>query len=183
LKSRRPRPRRRGRRSFAATALAGALAAGAVALPAAGGGSAAHDAAPLDAAIAQRYERVTVAGGELERAGVPVPAGPLGAARGKDRDGGRLRLSYYVGVDFQEVPPGGAQLFEIRCPTKGEQPLAGGTFAPVPGVVTVSSSRVNPDPEFPTRPRAWYQAVVNIMGTTLRWKPFVTCGTAKGIIR
>jgi hypothetical protein len=183
LKSRRPRPRRRGRRSFAAAALAGALAAGALALPGAGGGSSADDGAPLAAAIGQRYERVTLAGGELERAGAPDPAGFANAARATDRGDRRLRLSYYVGVDFQEVPPGGAQLFEIRCPTKGEQPLAGGIFAPVPGVVTVSSSRINPDPDFPTRPRAWYQAVVNIMGTTLRWKPFVTCGTAKGIIR
>ena len=39
--------------------------------------------------------------------------------------------------------------------------------------VTISESHVA---------RAWYEAVVNIMSTPLRWKPFVTCGTAKAVI-
>jgi hypothetical protein len=158
------------------------LIAGALGLPALGGGTGLERAAAPATATAQRFERVTLADDELE----PVSgrgARGAGALRAKDRTRTRLRLSYYVGVDFQEVEPGGAQLFEIRCPEEGEQPLAGGTFAPVPGVVTVSSSRVNPQPGSATRPRAWYEGVVNIMSTTLRWRPFVTCGKAKGIIR
>ncbi len=155
------------------------LAAAALAAAEVVGGSEPQPGVPLAAATAGGYERVTLAGDDLEPASAQRVSGS--ARAGKDEEPG-LDLSYYVGVDYQEVEPGGAQLFEIRCPTKGEQPLAGGTFAPVAGLVSVSSSRVNPSPDFPTRPRAWYEAVVNIMSTPLRWKPFVTCGTAKGII-
>jgi hypothetical protein len=157
-----------------------ALAAAALTAAETVGGSRAQGPEPVARATAPGYERVVVGAQELE-------AVDFGLAPGADRASGDnpkgLELSYYVGVDFQEVEPGGAQLFEIRCPTKGEQPMSGGTFAPVAGLVTASSSRVNPSTEFPTRPRAWYEAVVNIMSTPLRWKPFVTCGTAKGIIR
>jgi hypothetical protein len=149
-----------------------ALGAAALTLPAAVGGSKADQTTTLAAATAGGFERVVVRGGDLE---------PVGTPRAGSRAKG-LKLAYYIGVDFQEVAPGEAQLFEIRCPTKGEQPITGGTFAPVAGLISVSSSRVNPSTEFPTRPRAWYEAVVNVMSTPLRWKPFVTCGTAKGVI-
>jgi hypothetical protein len=158
-----------------------ALAAAALALPAVVGGSGPEAAPTLAPATAGSYERVTIGGDELEPATIPQE-GVAGSARAGSGEKKGLRLSYYVGVDFQEVEPGGAQLFEIRCPVKGEQPIAGGTFAPVAGLISVSSSRVNPSNSFPTRPRAWDQAVVNIMSTPLRWKPFVTCGTAKGIV-
>ena len=158
-----------------------AIALAAAALAAAEGvvGSEPRPATPLAQAAAGGYERVTIAGDDLEPAGARALGGGSRAANEEEA----LGLSYYVGVDFQEVEPGGAQLFEIRCPTKGEQPIAGGTFAPVAGLLTVSSSRVNPSTAFPTRPRAWYEAVVNIMSTPLRWKPFVTCGTAKGVVK
>jgi hypothetical protein len=159
--------------------LAVGLAAAALAAAEAVGGSEPQPGVPLAAATTGGYERVMLAGDDLEPASAErVSGSPRGA---KVEDPG-VELSYYIGVDYQEVEPGGAQLFEIRCPTKGEQPIGGGTFAPVAGLVSVSSSRVNPSPDFPTRPRAWYEAVVNIMSTPLRWKPFVTCGTAKGII-
>ena len=190
MSSRRPRPPRRGRlfslAGSGAVLVAAGLAAGALAVPGAGGGSAPADGAPLAAFPADRYEAFALAGEDLEPAGDPSAAGAsrdAATARAKHPKRASLKLSYYVGVDFQEVEPGGAQLFEIRCPEKGEQPLAGGTFAPVPGVAVVSSSRLNPQPGSVTRPRAWYLGVVNIMSTSLRWKPFVTCGTAKGIIR
>jgi hypothetical protein len=144
------------------------------------GGSEPQAGVPLAAATAGGYEHISLGRDDLEPAGARI-AGSARGAREDEREPA-LELAYYIGVDFQDVEPGGAQLFEIRCPTKGEQPLAGGTFAPVAGLVLVSSSRVNPSPTFPTRPRAWYAAVVNIMSTPLRWKPFVTCGTAKGII-
>lgn len=160
--------------------LAIGLAAAALAAAEAVAGSEPQSGTPVAAATAGGYERITLAGDDLEPAGAPRLSG---ASRAANEHDSALDLSYYIGVDYQEVEPGGAQLFEIRCPTKGEQPLAGGTFAPVAGLVSVSSSRVNPSPDFPTRPRAWYEAVVNIMSTPLRWKPFVTCGTAKGIIR
>jgi hypothetical protein len=157
------------------------LAAAALAAAEVVAGSEPQAGVPLAAATAGGYERVTLAGDDLERAGAPLLSGT--ARRAANKQGSALELSYYIGVDYQEVEPGGAQLFEIRCPTKGEQPLGGGTFAPVAGLVTVNSSRVNPSTDFPTRTRAWYEAVVNVMSTPLRWKPFVTCGTAKGIIR
>jgi len=153
--------------------LAAALAAAEVV-----GGSEPRAGVPQAGVTAADYERITLAGDDLEPTGARIAGS---ARRAKEQEPG-LDLSYYVGVDFQEVGPGGAQLFEIRCPTKGEQPLAGGSFAPVAGLVSVSSSRMNPSPDFPTRPRAWYEAVVNIMSTPLRWKPFVTCANAKGII-
>jgi hypothetical protein len=158
--------------------LAVGLAAAALAAAEAVGGSEPRAGVPLAVATVGGYQHITLAGDDLERAGAPI----AGSARGAKEENPALDLSYYVGVDYQEVEPGGAQLFEIRCPTRGEQPLGGGTFAPVAGLVSVSSSRMNPSPDFPTRPRAWYEAVVNIMSTPLRWKPFVTCGTAKGII-
>ena len=162
--------------ALAAVALAAAALTAADAL----GGSGPQGPEPVAPAIAAGYERVVVGARDLE----PVNPGiAAGARRASDDRPEGLELSYYVGVDFQEVEPGGAQLFEIRCPDRGEQPIAGGTFSPVGGLIAVSSSRVNPSTEFPTRPRAWYEAVVNIMSTPLRWKPFVTCATAKGIIR
>ena len=157
-----------------------ALAAAALIAAETVGGSGPQGAEPVAPAIAAGYERVVVGAQELEPVDPGIVAGE-GRASGDKPQG--LELSYYVGVDFQEVEPGGAQLFEIRCPDRGEQTIAGGTFSPVGGLIAVSSSRVNPSTEFPTRPRAWYEAVVNIMSTPLRWKPFVTCGTAKGIIR
>jgi hypothetical protein len=159
------------------------LAAAAIAAAEAVAGPAPPREIPVAAATATAYEREVIGASELERveAGSAPGAGRAAGAAGAKEHG--LELSYYIGVDFEEVEPGGAQLFEIRCPTRGEQPLAGGTFAPTAGLVTVSSSRVNPSTEFPTRPRAWYDAVVNIMSTPLRWKPFVTCAPAKGIIR
>lgn len=158
------------------------LAAAALAAAEAVAGAAPQPEVPVAPATAAGYEREVVRAGELERVRTGDLPGAGRAARAGDEQQ-RLRLSYYIGVDFEEVEPGGAQLFEIRCPTRGEQPLAGGTFAPTGGLVTVSSSRINPSTEFPTRPRAWYEAVVNIMSTPLRWKPFVTCAPAKGIIR
>ena len=165
------------RRQVVALAAIG-LAAAALAAAEAVAGSAPAAGVPVAAATAGEYQRTVLRGADLEPAG-----GAPGAARADRDEAGNLDLSYYIGVDFQEVKPGEAQLFEIRCPTKGEQPVAGGTFAPVAGLITVSSSRVNPLPASPTRSRAWYEAVVNIMSTPLRWKPFVTCGTAKGVIR
>jgi hypothetical protein len=156
--------------------LAAALAAAEVV-----GGSEPLAGVPQAGVTAADYERIALAGDDLEPTGARI-AGSAKGAKGAKEQKPDLDLSYYVGVDFQEVEPGGAQLFEIRCPTRGEQPLAGGTFAPVAGLVSVSSSRMNPSPDFPTRPRAWYEAVVNIMSTPLRWKPFVTCANAKGII-
>jgi hypothetical protein len=159
-----------------------ALTAAALAGPALVGGSEADRTAPPASATAGSYEHVVV-GARALRPMTRREAAPARAGLGRKKDDpGRFGLSYYIGVDFQEVEAGGAQLFEIRCPTKGEQPIAGGTFAPVAGLVSVTSSRVNPSTSFPTRPRAWYQGVVNIMNTPLRWKPFVTCGTAKGVI-
>jgi hypothetical protein len=157
-----------------------ALAAAALAAAQAAGRGETDREVALASVTAAGYDPVVLGPDDLER----VRAGSLGGAgrAGNEKDAS-LELSYYVGVDFQHVPPGGAQLFEIRCPTRGEQPIAGGAQAPVAGLVSVSSSRVNPSSEFPTRPRAWYEAVVNIMSTPLRWKPFVSCGTAKGIIR
>jgi hypothetical protein len=99
--------------------------------------------------------------------------GPGAAARA------RLKLAYYIGVEFQTISPGGAQLFEIRCPDAAEKPLGGGSFAPSPGLAVVNSSRMSPSTEVPTAPRAWYQAVVNIMSVPLQWKPIVTCGRRK----
>jgi len=165
----------------AAIAVLAAAGAGLATFTAAGVGAGAVPPADL---IAARYSTVLIPGSELERAPshdvAGVRAGPeAGPAKGKPDSGGRLELSYYIGVDFQTVPPGGAQLFEIRCPTRGEQPLTGGPFAPVTGLVAVNSSQTNPQLGFPSRPRAWYQAVVNITSAPLTWKPFVSCGDEK----
>lgn len=162
----------------------GACGLGLAALAAAGSGD---GAGPTSDRIAAGYAVHRIAGAELEPASGPqvavlrAPAPSTASANGKPKKKRRagLRLKYYIGVDFQAVPPGGAQLFEIRCPTRGEQPLTGGMFAPLPGLVAVNSSQTNPQPGFPSRPRAWYQAVVNLQATALQWKPFVTCGAPK----
>lgn len=165
----------------AAAATLGACALGLAAFTAAGSGDGAGGPA---SAYAEAYPAPqTIAGAELQRTlrqrlemlGKAAPS--LGGANRKP--GGRrarLQIKYYVGVEFQPVPPGGAQLFEIRCPDQGEQPLTGGMLAHTPGLVEVNSSRTNPIADFPTRPRAWYEAVFNITGATLEWKPFLTCG-------
>ena len=171
--------RARHLRRQVAAALAIALTAAALAAAEIVGGSPPQRGVPVAAATAGSYERVSLGGDDLERVAAPSVAGG-GRAASRRRPG--LELAYYIGVDFQVVEPGGAQLFEIRCPTRGEQPVVGGTFAPVAGLITVSSSRVNPSSELPTRPRAWYEAVVNVMSTPLQWKPFVTCGAAKGVV-
>jgi hypothetical protein len=98
--------------------------------------------------------------------------GPRAAAKHKRAE---VKLKYYIGADFLTVAPGIAQLFEIRCPKSGEQPLTGGSFEPAGGLVVVNSSRTNPSPDFPTSPRAWYEAVINVTATPLQWKPFATC--------
>ena len=36
--------------------------------------------------------------------------------------------SYFISVNFETVVPGGAELYEIRCPAK-RQPVTGGVFA------------------------------------------------------
>jgi hypothetical protein len=92
---------------------------------------------------------------------------------------GRIKLSYYIGAEFQTIAPGIAQLFEIGCPVKRERPLAGGSFAPLPGLVVVNSSRDNPQPGSATAERAWYEAVLNITAAPLLWKPFVTCSQSR----
>lgn len=184
---RRPRASARGRRLLVAArqgsrraALAGsllvapALALGAHAATGSGGG-------PAAGSIDASYSHAELSGAALEPAAPRAFAGLVsGARRGP---GGaarwRLKLAHYIGVEFQTISPGGAQLFEIRCPDAAEKPLAGGSFAPSPGLVVVNSSRMSPSTEVPTAPRAWYQAVVNIMSVPLQWKPIVTCGRRK----
>ena len=82
---------------------------------------------------------------------------------------------HYIAAQSQTVAPGVAQLFEIGCPHGSEQPVTGGSFASLPGLVVVNSSRANPQPGLPTAKRAWYEAVVNITAGALQWKPFMTC--------
>jgi len=186
---RRPRASARGRRLLVAArpgsrraALAGsllaasALALGTHAATGSGGGSTAA-AGSFDAS----FSYAQISGGALEPA---TPRAFAGLASGTRLGPGtaarrRLKLAHYIGVDFQTLSSGGAQLFEIRCPEGAEKPLAGGTFAPSPGLVVVNSSRLSPSTEVPTAPRAWYQAVVNIMSVPLQWKPIVTCGRRK----
>ena len=121
------------------------------------------------------YESGSIPRGELVRA--PLGRSPqLGAASSRAvADRGRIRLRYYIGSEPQSVASGVAQLFEIGCPHRLERPVTGGTFAAVPGLVIVNSSRTNPEPGLATAKRAWYEAVVNITSEPLQWKPFVTC--------
>jgi hypothetical protein len=185
---RRPRATARGRRFLVAArqgsrraALAGSLlVASALALGThAAIGSGGRD--PAASSIDVSFSHAELSEGALEPAaprafgglGSGARLGPGAAARG------RLKLAYYIGVEFQTISPGGAQLFEIRCPDAAEKPLGGGSFAPSPGLVVVNSSRMSPSTEVPTAPRAWYQAVVNIMSVPLQWKPIVTCGRRK----
>lgn len=160
----------------------GACALSLAAFAASGSGEGAAATAEL---IAGDYQRpVRIAGADLEPApgrevAVASSASGAGSGAGDQPAKRRLKINYYIGVEFQTVAPGVAQLFEIRCPTRGEQPLTGGMSAPVPGLVAVNSSRTNPQPGFPSRPRAWYQAVINLQATALEWKPFVTCGGPK----
>jgi hypothetical protein len=186
---RRPRASARGRRLFAVprpgsrrAALGGsllatsALALGAHAAIGSDGGS-----APAADSVAASFSHARLSGRALEPVPHPHFAGPAsGAGLGRGRLAKeRLKLAYYIGVEFQTISPGDAQLFEIRCPAAARKPLAGGSFAPSPGLVVVNSSRMSPSTEVPTAPRAWYQAVVNIMSVPLQWKPIVTCGRRK----
>ena len=176
---RRPRASARGRRVLAPfracirRALGAALAALSIGLltfspPAPGGGS-----SPPAARIAAGYQPGgTISGSELRPATRSESALSGAGSPGKSR----LVLTYYVSLDLQTVAPGGAQLFEIHCPKEGEQPLTGGVLAAVPGLIMVNSSRTSPSADFPTNPRAWYEAVMNVTAEPLQWKPFVTCG-------
>jgi hypothetical protein len=160
--------------SLAAALAVCAVVPATVASRATGGG-----ASPWAAELATSYgPGGAIGAGPLE----PAPRGDvarLASARGTGasarRKPARLKLKYYIGVDFQTVAPGDAQLFEIRCPNERERPLTGGTFAPAGGLVIVNSSRTNPSPGLPSSERAWYEAVLNITETPLQWKPFVTC--------
>jgi hypothetical protein len=168
----------RGRRSFAAaatvSATACALALGLAIAPA----SPSSGSSAAAGVIAGSYEIGSISRGELVPAASTV-FGPGASARRADPKLRRVRLRYYIGAEPQAVAPGVAQLFEIGCPHRAERPVTGGSFASLPGLVVVNSSRTNPQPGLPTAKRAWYEAVVNITAETLQWKPFVTCARSE----
>jgi hypothetical protein len=186
---RRPRASARGRRLFVVAspgsrraAVAGSLLAASALALGAHAATGSDRSAPLAGSIAASFSQTEVSGDALEPApgsAAPGASGARLAGGGDDPGRARLKLAHYIGVDFQTIPPGGAQLFEIRCPNAAERPLAGGSFAPSHGLVAVNSSRMSPSTEVPTAPRAWYQAVVNIMSVPLQWKPIVTCARRK----
>jgi len=162
--------------SLAAALVLSALVLATLAGRATGGGS-----GPWAGELATSYEPGGAIGtGPLEPASrgeiaLLGSAGSRGAGASAQRERIRVKLKYYIGVDFQAVAPGDAQLFEIRCPRERERPLTGGTFAPAGGLVVVNSSPTNPSPGLPTNTRAWYEGVLNITAAPLQWKPFVTC--------
>jgi hypothetical protein len=156
------------RRWGALALVAGVAGLGVGATAGAGGGGAPRaDAIDLDYARVQR-----LGGDELEE--VAPHRLPLGGAAAS-RAGNSLRLKYYIGTEFRTVAPGGAQLLEVRCPLAGQQSMGGGVSSPTPGLVISNSSRTSPEPTFPTHSRAWYEAVTNLTGTDLQWKPFLIC--------
>jgi hypothetical protein len=128
---------------------------------------------PLAESLAGEYrETFRFSGDELEPAGRHQRVLMREAAAKKTTT---LKVKYYIGTTFQTVAPGQAQLFEVRCPRKNEQPLTGGLFAPTSGLVISNSSRTSPEPTFPTHERAWYEAAYNRTAAELAWKPFLTC--------
>jgi len=146
----------------------GALALAVSAPPGLGGGS-----APLADGLDRDYQRtLRFSGDELEPAGARQRALMGETARARKQ---AAKLKYYIGTEFQIVASGDAQLFEVRCPAAGDQPLTGGVFATTSGLVISNSSRTSPVPAFPTHSRAWYEAVYNPTGAQLAWKPFLTC--------
>jgi hypothetical protein len=162
--------------SLAAALVVSALVLATPASPATGRGS-----TPLANGLATRYDSEgLIDAGSLEPAArreiarIDSPPPPRAGAAGRHRRP-PVQLKYYIGVDFQTVAPGGAQLFEIRCPHERERSLTGGTFAPAGGLVVVNSSSTNPSPDLPTSERAWYEAVLNLTSAPQQWKAFVTC--------
>ena len=103
---------------------------------------------------------------DLERIG----ARAAGAAASRKS----AKLSYFISVNFETVVPGGAELYEIRCPAK-RQPVTGGVFAASPGLAVTNSSRTSPDPDRPTLSGAWYEGVTNLTAGSLQWKPVLVC--------
>jgi hypothetical protein len=165
---------------LAAVSLAAALAVGALVLAIPASRATGGGLSPGAGRLATSYDTGGAIGaGSLEPAPrgkvAPLAPSPPGAGTSGRRERTRVKLRYYIGVDFQTVAPGNAQLFEIRCPHERERPLTGGTFAPAGGLAVVNSSRTNPSPDLPTNERAWYEAVLNITSAPLQWKPFVTC--------
>jgi hypothetical protein len=161
-------PSRNRRNALALVAIVGVASLGVGAAAGASRGT----VSPADS-LATGYERtLRIDGDRLERADpdrLPATARAAGGRRAS------LALKYYIGTEFQAVASGSAQLFEVRCPLPGQEAMTGGVFAPVAGLVISNSSRTSPEPTFPTHSRAWYQAVTNLSGAELHWKPFVTC--------
>jgi hypothetical protein len=117
----------------------------------------------------------TISGDELKR--VPPQRLGLASAQGARKSGDATKVFYFITVNFETVGPVGsgtdAQLFEIRCPKKKQQPVTGGIFAPQPGLAVTNSSRSNPIGT--TLAGAWYQGVFNTTSIAIQWKPFLTC--------
>jgi hypothetical protein len=117
----------------------------------------------------------TISGDELKR--VPPERLGLASADAARKSGEAAKIFYFITVNFETVGPLGsgtdAQLFEIRCPKKKQQPVTGGVFAPQPGLSVTNSSRSNPIG--PTLAGAWYQGVFNATSIAIQWKPFLTC--------
>jgi hypothetical protein len=155
-------------KALALVAVSGAVALGVGAAAGIGAG-----ATPPAETVALDYGRAKrISSEELERTGPDrVPNVHRAAGSGTKP----LKLKYYIGTEFQAVAPDAAQLFEVRCPLPGQEPITGGVFAPAAGLVISNSSRSSPDPTFPTHSRAWYEGVANLTGAEAQWKPFVTC--------
>jgi hypothetical protein len=156
------------RRALALAAVAGVAGLGVGATAGAGGG-----ANPPADALEPDYGRVERFPADALREVGPHRLPVSGASA--SRAGRSLALKYYVGTEFRPVAPGGAQLLEVRCPISRQQAMAGGVFSPTPGLVISNSSRTSPEPTFPTHSRAWYEAVTNLTGAELSWKPFLIC--------